>query len=390
MGLMQSVSVGDVKAAVPAAARADTIAISRYVRDVPNDLVSEWRALASVAAEPNSFAEDWFVGAGLRHLAAQQVRLVEVRAGGELIGVALLCEANGYARLPVRHARNWMHHHHFLGGPLVRADAELPFFRALIALCEQDYPAAAFLHIEGLVAGGALFRGLEGAAASLGRSAPVVHRHSRAMLATDLSPTTYFEQNVRKKKRKELKRLRARLEDLGSVALRRLAHGEDVIPWCNRFLALEASGWKGMRGSALGCQRETEAFFREALAGAHEAGKLEILSLEVGGQPIAMLVNFLAPPGSFSFKIAIDEAYARFSPGVLIQIENLDVLNRPEIAWMDSCAAEHHSMIESLWGERREIVRVTVRLAGLRRGLIYHGCRALERASATRRAMVSA
>jgi hypothetical protein len=98
-----------------------------------------------------------------------------------------------------------------------------------------------------------------------------------------------------------------------------------------------------------------------------------------------MLVNFLAPPGSFSFKIAFDEDYARFSPGVLIQIENLRILARPDIGWMDSCAVADHSMINSLWGERRRMVRATVPLAGAVRGLTFRISRAAENASAALR-----
>jgi len=130
------------------------------------------------------------------------------------------------------------------------------------------------------------------------------------------------------------------------------------------------------------CSAETELFFRETLAAAWDAGRLQFLRLDLGGRPIAMLVNFLTPPGSFSFKTVFDEGFARFSPGVLIQLENLAILDNPDIAWMDSCAAQEHPMIDSLWTERRAIVRATVRLKGARRAVIWALCRALETASA--------
>ena len=38
-------------------------------------------------------------------------------------------------------------------------------------------------------------------------------------------------------------------------------------------------------------------------------------------------------PGAFSFKTAFDEDYARFSPGVLLQIENLALLERDGIEY---------------------------------------------------------
>jgi hypothetical protein len=46
-----------------------------------------------------------------------------------------------------------------------------------------------------------------------------------------------------------------------------------------------------------------------------------------------MLASFVCPPGAFSYKTAFDERYARFSPGVLLQCENLSLLARPEIDW---------------------------------------------------------
>ena len=79
-------------------------------------------------------------------------------------------------------------------------------------------------------------------------------------------------------------------------------------------------------------------------------------ALDLDGRPLAMLVNFLCPPGGFSFKTAFDEGYARFSPGVLLQQANLDLLDHPRIMWVDSCAAPGHPMIDSVWRERRALV----------------------------------
>ena len=80
-----------------------------------------------------------------------------------------------------------------------------------------------------------------------------------------------------------------------------------------------------------------------------------------------MLANFLTAPGSFSFKTAYDEEYARYSPGVLLQRENLEILSRSDIAWCDSCAAPDHPMIERIWREKRSVVRVSVALGGILR-----------------------
>lgn len=371
--------------AAPARPRGTSVAVVP-AREIDKRLAAAWAALAGDAAEPNSFAEPWFVGAGLRHLGASAgVRLLQVRedgAGGRLLGVLPLDVLPRYGRVPVRHVQNWKHANDFLGVPLVRKGSERPFWSAVLGALDAADWARGFLHLNGLVEDGPVHAGLTDAAAALGRSCDTVHREVRALLASRLSPEAYYADTVRKKKRKELGRLARRLADLGTVTPATLATRDDLQPWCDAFLALEHGGWKGRAGSSLASVPETEAFFRDAIAGAFAAGRLEFRRMDLDGKPIAMLINFLSPPGSFSFKTAFDEAYARYSPGVLIQLDNLQLTERGDIDWMDSCAAPDHPMIDSLWGERRSIVRVSVPLGGVRRGLEFRFARALEDGSA--------
>lgn len=344
---------------------------------------AEWDALALAASEPNSFAERWFVTASVLHLDVPPgARMLVVRDGAGLVGLMPLIIATRYGRMRARHVENWLHYHAFLGTPLVRRGNEVLFWAsALPALDATDLPG--FVHLVGLVAGGAVTEALLRARSG----AAIVHRSERALLESTLSPTAYYETNVRKKKRKEIGRLRSRLDEQGAVTSRRLTTATELPEWTDAFLALEASGWKGSDGAALANEARTTAFLRAALAAAHDAGRLEMLRLDVDGRAVAMLINFIAAPGSFSFKIAYDEAFARFSPGVLIQLDNLAILGRDDIRWMDSCAAENHPMINSLWAERREIVRVSVPLDGLRRRATFAACRALEVASERLKAM---
>ena len=353
---------------------------------LPDGLVEDWAALADAAAEPNSYAEPWFVLASLETLGAHEtLRFVEVRRGAELIGLIPLVIERRYGRTRVPFVQNWRHHHQFLGTPLVRREEVETFWSALLRALDGADWAPTFLHVIGLVEDGPVHRGLAAAAAGLGRGCPLVHRETRALLEGVTDAEAYYRDAVRPKKRKELRRLRHRLEELGEVRLRTLGPDEPLEPWCDAFLRLEAKGWKGEEGTALGCDPATETFFRRTVAGVRAARRLQFLRLDLDGEAIAMLVNFLAPPGSFSFKTAFDPDFARFSPGVLIQLENLRLVERAGLAWMDSCAAEDHPMIDSLWSGRRRIVRVTVRLKGLRRGLVFAVCRALESGSAALR-----
>lgn len=373
--------VAHPSAATPARLAARVISVD----EISEPLRREWQSLAVQASEPNPFAEPWFALPSLRHLARGPIRLVEVRADARLLGLLLLGVEGRYGRSPIAHVQNWRHHHAFLGTPLVQAGAERAFWSTLLAALDSADWAPGFVHIRDLAEDGPVHRGLTEATAGGGRSCAIVHRECRAFLQSDLGATAYFEQTVRKKKRKELNRLRNRLAELGPIATRDFQDGDDLAIWCDAFLALEAAGWKGREGSALAADPSTEAFFRAAVAGAHAAGRLQFLRLDLGDRPLAMLVNFVTPPGSFSFKTAYDEEFARFSPGVMIQLHNLKVLDRPGIAWMDSCAAEQHPMIDSLWAQRRNIVRVTIPLSGVRRRLAFTAARTLEEASAAHR-----
>jgi CelD/BcsL family acetyltransferase involved in cellulose biosynthesis len=363
--------------APPAAAVAEVVALA----DIPESWDGAWIDLADNASEPNPFAEYWFMRPAICELnPSPESRMVGVWQERLLIGMIPVMLAQRYGRMPIRHVENWVHYHCFYGVPLVRKGAEDAFWEAMLDLLDGSDWAKAFLHVVGMDSGGPVLAGLNRV-----RRSDIVHRTWRATLCSSLSPSAYYEANIRQKKRKELRRLRSRLDDIGVVDVSELAVDGPVHKWIADFLALEASGWKGREGSALGGDPSTKRFFEEAVAGAHRAGKLDMLRLTLDGEPIAMLVNFITPPGAFAFKIAFDEDYARFSPGVLLKIENLRMLDRPNIEWTDSCAVEDHQMINSLWAERREIVRVTVPLAGARRTALFSAARGLEMLSATLR-----
>jgi len=345
--------------AVPTVRIVDPLALS-------DDLAAAWDRLADEASEPNPFAERWCLQSALHLLDPErQARLVMVRdgSGGSIIGVMPLAPAAKYGRLPLRHVTGWAHPNHFHGAPLVRAGMEDLFWSILLGWCDASNWAHTLVHLPRLTEDGPLHRALIGTARARGGAAVVVHREERALLESDLSPDAYWDQAVRAKKRKELRRQASRLAEEGRVSIRRWQSGDSIDRWIDAFLDLERRGWKGRAGSALASHGDTEAWFRAVVTGAAAAGRLDMRVLALGDRPLAMLINFLCAPGGFSFKTAFDEDYARFSPGVLLQQANLDLLSDPAIDWVDSCAAPGHPMIDSVWRERRRLVWVNVPLS---------------------------
>ncbi|WP_299323894.1 GNAT family N-acetyltransferase [Parasphingopyxis sp.] len=343
-------------------------------------IVAQWSVLADQASEPNCFAEGWFLQPSLALLAEPDtVKLAVVTStSGLLVGLIPLMIETDYGRIPLRHVQNWTHHHSFLDAPLIRRGMEDRFWQILLQSLDETDWATGLLHIRGLPADGRIVRGLERASAALDRPCDVVYRTRRALLRSDKTPDDYWTDTVRKKKRKEMNRLANRLADQGEVRYATLGADEDADPWIGAFLALERQGWKGKNGSAMACEATLAKFFEIVATGAHAAGKLDFHRIDLDGAPIAMLVNFLTAPGGFSYKIAFDERYARYSPGILIERYNLKILERRDIEWLDSCAEEGHSMIDSLWAERRDIVRVSVPLGGRRHRAVFRACRSAE------------
>ncbi|MBO9724948.1 MAG: GNAT family N-acetyltransferase [Novosphingobium sp.] len=340
--------------------------------------VPAWDRLALDASEPNPFFESWYLLPSLRHLPqTEAVMILRFEIGGRLAGLLPILRSPRYYRWPVPNLASWLHDNCFCGAPLVRRGAEIAFWRAVLDWADETAGRALFLHLRGIPLEGPLHAALSQVLTDRHRHAEVVLREDRALLASDLSPDAYLETSLSGKKRKELRRQASRLAELGTLAVERRADADDLAAWRDAFLALEASGWKGKAGSALANHPATDSLFRDSLQGAAERGRLKRLALTLDGRPIAMLASFLTPPGAYSFKTAFDEDYSRFSPGVLLQRENLRILERADIDWTDSCAAADHPMIDHLWRERRTMACLSIAIGGpIRRRLFRHFVRA--------------
>jgi hypothetical protein len=161
--------------------------------------------------------------------------------------------------------------------------------------------------------------------------------------------------------RRELRRQHRRLEEAGRLELRRLDPHADPSSWIDAFLALERAGWKGRARTALASDPAHQAFFEQIARDGQRRGRLQMLGLFLDDRPIAMKCNLVAPPGAFAWKIAFDEAFAPFSPGVQLELDSLPELEQHrDIAWVDSCTSEGPAMIDRVWSGRRAIADTVV------------------------------
>jgi hypothetical protein len=184
----------------------------------------------------------------------------------------------------------------------------------------------------------------------------LISAHARACLDATRDADALLRDALGARKLKELRRQRRRLADHGPVSFDVARTPEEVGSALETFLTLEASGWKGERGTALLQRAGDSRFVRTAAPMLAKTGGCEIVSLRAGATPVAAAIGVRHQNRAFYFKIGIDEAFAKFSPGVQLTLDlTRHLCADPFIATADSTANAGHTMIEPIWRGRLRI-----------------------------------
>ena len=320
------------------------------VGDASGEDLAAWRELATNAAEPNPFFEPDFVLPAAAHLEAARdtVLVISVDAAGWAVCV------------PARLGR-WRHvvdavwglrtPYTFLTTPLVRAGDEDARIASFLANA-RELTGKRGLVLERYGADGPVGAALTACAEAGGLIEAASLEFHRALL--ERREDGEYLGWMSKKHLRDLRRRSNRLRDaVGETEIVDVSDDPDAP---QIFLALESSGWKGREGTAMACREGDTQFFVEVCERFRENGRLEMIALRAGDDNvIAMLCNLRSGEGSYSFKIAHDENYSKFSPGIQLELANAEFFHASGSAWMDSCAEPDNAMINRLWPERRAI-----------------------------------
>jgi CelD/BcsL family acetyltransferase involved in cellulose biosynthesis len=375
-----------------AVARVDTAAVARDARgtkeprlqladalsivaiDDPADLepfIAEWEALASDAAVPNPFYEPWMLLPAMRLLKQGQLRIVLVL--GEVTSpvrrrvvcgvIPLECHGRSTAT-PVARYSMWKHRYCFLCTPLLRSGFETECLDALFEWLSHGPSAVLeFGHVDGH---GPFDNAL---AECLNRrrllSFTSLKAPRAALMRSEPDAECYEQRVLDGKRRKNYRRQASQLAGTGTLETSALGVNDDVHAWIEEFIEIEASGWKGVSGTAFAARTQDSSYFREIAAAAAERGQLRMMALRLNGRAVAMRCVFRSSATGFLFKIAYDEQYSSFSPGALLELQALrDFYADPRDEFLDSCADSDHFMLNRLWRERRSIQTSLVAVAG--------------------------
>lgn len=346
----------------PVGATATTTALA----EIPPDA---WADLASRAIEPNAYFLPAWARAVDAHAKGRRgaMALAAWDAGPDrrLIGLLPVVSAWRAYRLPlpllVSHEAYGV-----LGTPLIDRDRASEAVAALLAAARAR--GAHALLLRDVPADGAAMNAIRGLLARGGARARAVRRYQRSLLdasAPEASPgaTTTTGLMPKSLMSKSLRRMRARLAEGGEVSLT-FARGADEIPGAlEEFLALEAGGWKGKRGTALASSEGDAAFIRAAVPALAATGNCEIAVLRRGGTPVAAGILPRHLDRGYFFKIGIDERFASSSPGTQLMAEVTHHFRAdPAIAAADSTEPAANGPIAALWSGRMRMADMLVPL----------------------------
>ncbi len=322
----------------------------------------QWRQLSAVSIVPNVFYEPWTLLSAIDNLASRQdLHFLLVFGPGSkngdqpMWGFFPLHVQSSYLGLPVKVISFWQHIYCFLTVPLINQSHVSEVLELFWNWFESNPFSCKLLDTNLFLAEGTLHH--IWADFVIGRYATMLSEYPRAFFTPQGSVDAYLLSAVRKKHYDEFLRLERRFAEQGTLDYHQVETIDEVDSFIDDFLRLEASGWKGRPGGgAFALEQSNAAYLRNIIRNGFLEGRVQLLTLSFNGKVVAMKLNLMGGGGGFTFKIAFDEEYSKFSPGLLLELENIRrAFDDPRIQWLDSCALARHPMANRIWKERRMI-----------------------------------
>jgi CelD/BcsL family acetyltransferase involved in cellulose biosynthesis len=318
-------------------------------------ITKDWADLADRTLVPAGSAEPAWLTPIFTHLGSPKgARIMTIRHGGRLTGLFPLARRSALLESTLTTPLT------FSGVPMIDRDRWRGVFTAFLEAIGKR--SVLFREVP---SDGPFWDMLSDVADTLNLPVAVLDQWERAAFMAEAPFEEWFENNFERKRRKEYRRLWSRLSDMGDLDFFSWEPGMELDPWISDLMALEAKGWKGRRGTALAQDRAMADAFAEAIKRLAAAGQLRFWMLALNGRPIAMMTGMLAAGQGWLGKIAYDEEFAKFSPGVhLILNVTEDLSQEIGLGLIDSCAIPNHPMIDNIWRDRIGVCDVMMAAPG--------------------------
>lgn len=314
---------------------------------------SAWDALVADSASPQPFHARQVIAAHeAGGLMPPGLAWIAVTAGDRLVGLLpLRCRGAwlGWRRA----AAAWLSPYMVTATPLLAADCLEPAAEALLdGLAAASGGGPVILPLMALESPPA--RALQAALLRRGLDSAVLDPFDRPVLQRRADAGAY-EAGLGRSRRKSLRRLRNRLQEVGQIEMTSSTSGEPLAQAVEDFLALEAAGWKGRQGTALASRPGTAAFARHLFAATAGPVAVRADCLRLDGRPIAVSLAVLCGGTAFLLKTAYAEDLRRLGPGVVLEDEIVRLLHQDRFCERLDSAALPGTVLEDLYPDRERI-----------------------------------
>jgi CelD/BcsL family acetyltransferase involved in cellulose biosynthesis len=339
--------------------------ISVTVSSNPSEALPHWRELTETA-EPNAFMAPQAIEA------AQATRFSDIRMLLAWNGEGSARKLVGLWALRLRSMAFWPavleglpHSYAFLSNPVIDPASAEAVATALLATIRASRSLPRVLRLHSF--------DTETAGAAALRDALARRGGSTITVAQELRPVASRNEGVKRSgsTRKKLRQDWNRLSALGEVELTNRRDAAGVAADFELFLLLEQASWKGREGTALLSFGTDAAFSRLMIGNLASSGAASVALLSLDGKPLAAQVIMYCGTTAYTWKIAYDEAFSRYSPGaLLVDRVSEELLASAQVERLDSCAAES-SFMAQLWTGRRAMADLLIDV-GPGRSLAFH------------------
>jgi CelD/BcsL family acetyltransferase involved in cellulose biosynthesis len=270
-----------------------------------DSLAGEWEQLAE-RVDGSPFLRPGWILPWLRAFGTGSPEAIVVRRDDELAAVLPMQRRRGRLRSPA----NW--HSPFFGPLVVDEEARELLLDGLFG------GAAASVEL------GLLQTDRDLIACARGSGRRVVGRPLAACPVVDIAGCfDDYERGLSRNRRRSLRRCLRALETCGSVTFDVHAGLDGLDEALEDMLRIEASGWKGRRGSAIASCSKTTGFYTDVARWAASRGWLRLSTLRLDGRPIACDYSIEHQGAWYSLNTGYDEDYRTFGPGALLLREQL-------------------------------------------------------------------
>jgi CelD/BcsL family acetyltransferase involved in cellulose biosynthesis len=157
---------------------------------------------------------------------------------------------------------------------------------------------------------------------------------------------------------------RRALERLGNLRFQEET-GVAAIAGFERFLTLEDRGWKGKDGTSILKSGADAVWWRALVANLAAVDAVTIASLMLDGAPVASGAILVQDGVHLFMKTAFDENFAKFSPGLHLEIEiTRAALVRGDLVRFDCGGSDGVDPAAHIWAERRQMAHAMIVLDG--------------------------